>query len=141
MSAKLMEVVVESQNWFRLARPDRIRSISDCRTNETGRVGYWGLCRLMSDYKVEMANDCMSELHVEFHGPKDSQSRSLPFFVCLLFRLYSLFVPLLTNATERITCTAPPWHCYSWLDFYKQEHSGKSFLWSNYGRTDFVSSD
>jgi len=27
---------------------------------------------LMSDYKVEMANDCMSELYVEFHGPKDS---------------------------------------------------------------------
>mmetsp|Transcript_32470 Transcript_32470/g.70939 ORF Transcript_32470/g.70939 Transcript_32470/m.70939 type:complete len:189 (-) Transcript_32470:569-1135(-) len=27
---------------------------------------------LMSDYKVEMANDCMSELYVEFKGPKDS---------------------------------------------------------------------
>jgi len=27
---------------------------------------------LMSDYKVEMANDCMSELYVHFNGPKDS---------------------------------------------------------------------
>jgi len=27
---------------------------------------------LMSDYKVDMSNDCMSELTVEFHGPKES---------------------------------------------------------------------
>ena len=26
----------------------------------------------MSDYKVEMANDAISEFFVEFHGPKDS---------------------------------------------------------------------
>ncbi|BBN19903.1 ubiquitin-conjugating enzyme E2 H [Marchantia polymorpha subsp. ruderalis] len=27
---------------------------------------------MMSDYKVELVNDGMSEFHVEFHGPKDS---------------------------------------------------------------------
>jgi hypothetical protein len=26
----------------------------------------------MSDYKVEMDGDCMSDLYVNFHGPKDS---------------------------------------------------------------------
>ena len=31
--------------------------------------------RLMSDWKVEMANDSMAEFHVEFHGPKESASR------------------------------------------------------------------
>jgi len=30
----------------------------------------WG--RLMSDYKVEMDGDCMSDLYVCFHGPKES---------------------------------------------------------------------
>ena len=30
--------------------------------------------RLMSDWKVEMANDSMAEFHVEFHGPKESAS-------------------------------------------------------------------
>jgi hypothetical protein len=60
----------------------------------------------MSDYKVEMANDCMSELYVEFHGPKDSKSCGVHVFVYMIFRLCSLFTPILTNATERIT--APP---------------------------------
>ena len=32
------------------------------------------LGRLMSDWKVEMANDSMAEFHVEFHGPKESAS-------------------------------------------------------------------
>jgi hypothetical protein len=27
---------------------------------------------MMSDYKVEMVNDGMSEFYVEFHGPRDS---------------------------------------------------------------------
>lgn len=30
------------------------------------------LDRMMSDYKVEMVNDGMSEFYVEFHGPRDS---------------------------------------------------------------------
>lgn len=34
----------------------------------------------MSDYKVEMVNDGMSEFYVEFHGPRDSK---LPFHVLI----------------------------------------------------------
>jgi hypothetical protein len=32
---------------------------------------FWS--RMMSDYKVEMVNDGMSEFYVEFHGPRDSK--------------------------------------------------------------------
>ena len=36
----------------------------------------------MSDYKVEMVNDGMSEFYVEFHGPRDSTLLylKLPFY-------------------------------------------------------------
>jgi hypothetical protein len=27
---------------------------------------------VMSDFKVELVEDCISEMHVEFHGPADS---------------------------------------------------------------------
>ena len=39
--------------------------------------------RMMSDYKVEMVNDGMSEFYVEFHGPRDSTVLSFQIFVCL----------------------------------------------------------
>lgn len=38
---------------------------------------------MMSDYKVEMVNDGMSEFYVEFHGPRDSTSLSFQFLCCL----------------------------------------------------------
>ena len=31
------------------------------------------LCRMMSDWKVELVNDNINELYVEFKGPKESK--------------------------------------------------------------------
>jgi hypothetical protein len=43
------------------------------------------LVRMMSDYKVEMVNDGMSEFYVEFHGPRDSTLHLPPFsYLCPL---------------------------------------------------------
>jgi hypothetical protein len=41
------------------------------------------LNRMMSDYKVEMVNDGMSEFYVVFHGPRDSMVLSFQILVCL----------------------------------------------------------
>ncbi len=35
------------------------------------------LCRMMSDWKVELVNDNINELYVEFKGPKESKLRHL----------------------------------------------------------------
>lgn len=32
-------------------------------------------CRMMSDWKVELVNDNVNELYVEFKGPKESEWR------------------------------------------------------------------
>lgn len=34
---------------------------------------WYGRCRMMGDWKVELVEDNISEFHVEFHGPKDSE--------------------------------------------------------------------
>lgn len=34
-----------------------------------------GVCRMMSDWKVELVNDNINELYVEFKGPKESKLR------------------------------------------------------------------
>ncbi len=54
---------------------------------------FFGVGRMMSDYKVEMVNDGMSEFYVEFHGPRESMwvhFLSLPLHAC------TMFVPLLS---------------------------------------------
>ena len=33
------------------------------------------VCRMMSDWKVELVNDNINELYVEFKGPKESELR------------------------------------------------------------------
>lgn len=35
---------------------------------------------MMSDWKVELVNDSVNELYVEFQGPKDSEH--CPFILC-----------------------------------------------------------
>ncbi len=54
---------------------------------------FFGVGRMMSDYKVEMVNDGMSEFYVEFHGPRESMwvhFLSLPLHAC------TMCVPLLS---------------------------------------------
>ena len=42
-------------------------------------------CRMMSDWKVELVNDNINELYVEFKGPKESEWRPLT-SLCNSFR-------------------------------------------------------
>ncbi len=56
-------------------------------------ISFFGVGRMMSDYKVEMVNDGMSEFYVEFHGPRESMwvhFLSLPLHAC------TMCVPLLS---------------------------------------------
>ena len=48
-----------SLSWLRYLGRAGIRSIS--------------FCRMMSDWKVDLVNDNISELNVEFKGPPDSK--------------------------------------------------------------------
>jgi hypothetical protein len=47
--------------------------------NCTG-INFLSLRRMMSDWKVELVNDSVNELYVEFQGPKDSEH--CPFILC-----------------------------------------------------------
>lgn len=52
-----------SLSWLRYVDRDGIRSIS--------------LRRMMSDWKVDLVNDNISELNVEFKGPPDSKHQAV----------------------------------------------------------------
>lgn len=46
------------------------------------------LYRMMSDWKVELVNDSVNELYVEFQGPKDSEQYYLPPRAIVIIDMY-----------------------------------------------------
>ena len=52
------------------------------------------MCRMMSDWEVELIDDSISEFIVTFKGPKDSKDLSSDCTLCLSLLVLSTFILL-----------------------------------------------